>query len=195
MVAQQTTGTPNILGNSNHARAIELARAYPKGRNIMNRRTAFMLTGMTLLGLAIAAIPQVSFAQSSSLIGTWKQNLDKSKVVGPPLRSSTIIYTQDGQNMRATNQSIDAQGTATTVVYMHIYDGMPHPTTGSPVFDASAYTRVDANTIILGRFKAGKLVLIGTLVVSQDGKTLTGSLTGTQANGQLGSDIVVFEKQ
>src|SRR6516162_7595188 len=105
----------------------------------MNRRTASSLTAMALLGLAIAAFPQVGFAQSSSLIGTWKLNLDKSKLVGPPPRSATLTYTQDGQNFRNTAQGIDAQGNSTTVVFMHIYDGMPHPTTGSPVYDASAY--------------------------------------------------------
>jgi hypothetical protein len=78
---------------------------------------------------------------------------------------------------------------------MHIYDGMPHPTTGSPVYDASAYTRVDGNTLIVARFKAGKLVLIGTLVVSQDGKTLTGPQTGSLANGQPGNTILVYDKQ
>ena len=161
----------------------------------MNRRTTFMLTGMTLLGLAMVALPQVSFAQSGSLIGTWKLNLDKSKLVGPPPRSATLTYTQDGQNMRSTAQGIDAQGNPTMVVFMHIYDGMPHPTTGSPVYDASAYTRVDGNTLIVARFKAGKLVQIGTLVVSQDGKTLTGPSTGTQANGQLGNTILVYDRQ
>ena len=161
----------------------------------MNRRTASSLTAMALLGLAIAAFPQVGFAQSSSLIGTWKLNLDKSKLVGPPPRSATLTYTQDGQNIRSTAQGIDAQGNSTTVVFMHIYDGMPHPTTGSPVYDASAYTRVDGNTLIVARFKAGKLVLIGTLVVSQDGKTLTGPQTGTLANGQPGNTILVYEKQ
>jgi hypothetical protein len=161
----------------------------------MNRRTAFMLTGMTLLGLAIAALPQGSFAQSSSVIGTWKMNIGKSKFTGPPERSSTATFTQDGQNIRGTNQVIDAQGNATTVVFMNIYDGMPHPTTGSPLYDASAYTRLDANTVIISRFKAGKLVQVGTSVVSQDGKTMTGSLTGTQLNGQLGSEIEVYDKQ
>ena len=29
----------------------------------MNRRTTFTVTGMTLLGLAIAALPEVGFAQ------------------------------------------------------------------------------------------------------------------------------------
>ena len=161
----------------------------------MNRRTTFMLTGMTLLGLAMVALPRVSFAQSSSLIGTWKLNLDKSKLVGAPPRSATLTYTQDGQNMRSTAQGIDAQGNPTMVVFMHIYDGMPHPTTGSPVYDASAYTRVDGNTLIVARFKAGKLVQIGTLVVSQDSKTLTGPSTGTQANGQLGNTILVYDRQ
>ena len=161
----------------------------------MNRRTASSLTAMALLGLAIAAFPQVGFAQSSSLIGTWKLNLDKSKLVGAPPRSATLTYTQDGQNMRSTAQGIDAQGNPTMVVFMHIYDGMPHPTTGSPVYDASAYTRVDGSTLIVARFKAGKLVQIGTLVVSQDGKTLTGPSTGTQANGQLGNTILVYDRQ
>ena len=161
----------------------------------MNRRTTFMLTGMTLLGLAMVALPWVSFAESSSLIGTWKLNLDKSKLVGAPPRSATLTYTQDGQNMRSTAQGIDARGNPTMVVFMHIYDGMPHPTTGSPVYDASAYTRVDGSTLIVARSKAGKLVQIGTLVVSQDGKTLTVPSTGTQPNGQLGNTIQVYDKQ
>jgi hypothetical protein len=161
----------------------------------MNRRTAFMLTGMTLLGLAIASLPQVSLAQSSPLIGTWKLNLDKSKLVGVALRSSTLTYTQDGQNIRATDQLIDAQGNSATAVFMHIYDGMPHPSTGLSFYDASAYTRVDANTIIISRFKAGKLVQIGTLVVSQDGKTLTNPETGFRANGPPVEFILIYDKQ
>jgi hypothetical protein len=156
----------------------------------MNRRT---LTTMALLGLAVAtALPQTGFAQSSPLIGTWKLNLDKSKFSpGPPPRSATVTYTQDGPNIRLTAQQIDAQGNPTTVVFMHIYDGQPHPSTGSPVFDASAYTRVDANTIIFTRLKAGKLLATGTLVVSQDGKTGTVTTTGTVP----GNGIAVYDKQ
>src|SRR5438874_8048171 len=144
----------------------------------MNRRTACMLTTMTLFGLI--ALPQVSFAQSSPLIGTWKLNLDRSKYSPDPApRSLTLKYEQEGQNIKNTSQGIDARGNPTTGALMHIYDGQPHPSTGSPDFDASAYTRVDANTIIWGRFKGGKLVAVGTGVVSQDGKTWTTTTTGT----------------
>ena len=75
----------------------------------MNRRIARMLTTLTLFGLI--ALPQVSFAQSSPLIGTWKLNLDKSKYSpGTAPRSLTLKYEQEGQNIKTTNQGIDARG-------------------------------------------------------------------------------------
>jgi hypothetical protein len=78
---------------------------------------------------------------------------------------------------------------------MHIYDGQPHPTTGSPAFDASAYTRVDPNTFVFSRLKAGKLVGAGTGVLSQDGKTWTVTQAGTDANGRPLNSIAVYDKQ
>jgi hypothetical protein len=159
----------------------------------MNRRTT--MTGIALFALAMAAWPQPGFAQSSPLIGTWKLNLEKSKFVGSPLRSLTITYQQDGQNIRATNQAIDAQGNPTTTVLMHIYDGQPHPSTGNPDYDASAYTRVDTNTLILSRFKAGKLIAVGTLVISPDGKTFTNNNSGVGSAPGAATGITVFEKQ
>jgi hypothetical protein len=162
----------------------------------MNRRTAFVLTAMALLGLAAAGLPQLGFAQSSPLIGTWKLSLDKSKFSpGPPPRSASLTYTQDGKNIRATNPFIDAQGNPVTLVNMLIFDGQPHPSIGSPNYDATAYTRLDANTIIYTRLKAGKLVGIGTNVMSQDGKTLTISLTGTDASGRASTNVFVYDKQ
>ena len=157
----------------------------------MNRRTTFILTGMTLLVLAVAALPQVGFAQSSSLIGRWRLNLDKSKFSpGPPPRSATLTYTQDGQNIRNNTQGIDAQGNTVSGVLMHIYDGQPHPSTGGQASDASAYTRIDANTFIFSRSKVGKLVSTGNGVISPDGKTLTVTTTGTNGNS-----VAVYEKQ
>jgi hypothetical protein len=161
--------------------------------DIMKRHTTFMLIGMVLLGLAIGVFPEVGFAQSSPLIGTWRLNLDKSKFSPgppPPPRSLTLTYTQDGQNIRNTTQVIDAQGNSSSTMFLHIYDGQPHPTTGSPYYDASAYLRVGANTVIFSRSKAGKLVEIGTGVVSQDGKTFT--VTSTDEDG---TEVLAFDKQ
>jgi hypothetical protein len=146
----------------------------------MNWRGAIALAGITVLGLAIGGVLQHSFAQSNPLIGAWKLNISKSKFssrTAPP-RNATLHYQQDGQNFKNTAQTTDALGNSTTVVYMHIYDGQPHPTTGASDYDASAYTRVDANTVIFGRFKAGKLIATGTITVSPDGETNTVTTTG-----------------
>ena len=80
--------------------------------------------------------------------------------------------------MRDTVQVIDAQGNGSTGVIMHVYDGLPHPTTVSPDYDATVITRVDANTLIFNRLKAGRLVATGTFVVSPDGTMLTVTTTG-----------------
>ena len=72
---------------------------------------------------------------------------------------------------------------------------MPHPVTGSPNFDAIAPTRVDAYTTIISRTKAGKLVRASIDVVSRDGKTLTGTTAGIEANGRQFNIINVYDKQ
>jgi hypothetical protein len=162
----------------------------------MNRRTTLMLTGMTLLGLAFAASPQVALAQSDPFDGVWQLNLAKSNQTGPGavVKSATSYYRGEGQNRKLTHVVIDAEGNPYSAVYMHIYDGQPHPTTGSTRYDASSYTQVDAHTINYSRTKAGKLVETGTIVVSQDGKTLTAAIKGTDASGREYNDVAVYDK-
>ena len=162
----------------------------------MNKRATFILTGMTLLGLAIAALPQVGFAQSDPWLGTWKLNLAKSKYGPVSLpKSLTVTVQEEGQNHKVTAVGIDAEGKPISSVVMWIYDGMPHPVTGTPNFDAIATTRVDAYTTIISRTKAGKLVRASIDVVSQDGKTHTGTTAGIEANGRQFNIINVYDKQ
>jgi hypothetical protein len=150
-----------------------------------------MLTGMMLLGLALAASPQVALAQSDPLDGIWQVNLAKSKLAGPYAgwKSITLYLHGEGQNRRDTAVAIDAQGNPRSFVLMHIYDGQPHPQTGSPDVDANAYTRVDARTIKYSRTKAGKVVSTGTMAVPQDGKTLTVTEKGTDPSGGNGTPL------
>jgi hypothetical protein len=134
---------------SEHAAFDAVREPFPRGGNIMTRRTTLMLTGMTLLGLAFAASPQAALAQSDPFDGIWQSNLAKSNLTGrlAGLKSATHYFHGEGQNRRDTEVGIDAQGNPFSVVRMHIYDGQPHPTTGSSISDASTYTQVDAHTI------------------------------------------------
>jgi len=160
----------------------------------MNRRT-ILIAGFSVALFAMAA-PQVGLAQTSPLIGKWKLNLDKSKFSpGPPPKSQTLNFEGAGQDLKNTAEGIDAQGQATKIVFIHIYDGKPHPTAGSPLFDATTYTPVDAYHVNFVRSKDGKAVLTGSNVVSSDGTTYTVTTEGTGANGEKISSVAVFEKQ
>ena len=161
----------------------------------MNRRTTFMLTGMALLGLVIV-LPQVSFGQSNPLTGTWKINLAKSKYSGPPPRSGTTTFEAAGQGLKIIAEGIDAQGNPTKVDYgISELDGKSSPATGTPDYDAQAATRVDANTFVANRTKAGKLVQIVIIRVAPDGKTRTVTTTGINAKGQPLDNIAFYDKQ
>jgi hypothetical protein len=160
----------------------------------MNRRT---LTTIVLLGLAVAtALPQIAFAQTDSFLGTWQLNLAKSKYSpGPPPKSGTMYIRGEGQTQRNTAVNIDAEGNPGTLVTMRVFDGQPHPVTGSNLYDETTYTRIDAysNKVVLT--KAGKFVSTIGGVLSQDGKTYTLTTTGTDANGRQINNISVYDKQ
>jgi len=167
----------------------------------MNPRVTLAFTSMALIFLAavlVTAVPQTGLGQSNPLIGTWKLNLAKSKYLGAPApRSTTLTFTAEGENLKLTADTIDAQGQAVKTVFTHIYDGKPHPTTGvaGGLYDSSAYTRSDANTINIVRLKDGKAVQTGWAVLSADAKTYTVTTGGTGPNGQAMSSVAVFEKQ
>jgi hypothetical protein len=81
------------------------------------------------------------------------------------------------------------------IVFTIVYDGQPHPTTGSPDFDTSTYRRVDANNSEYSRLKAGRVVMTGTRAISSDGKTSTVTAKGVTLAGQQFEDVYLFEKQ
>ena len=161
----------------------------------MNRRTTLTLISTGLLFLAA----NIGLAQTNPQIGTWKLNIAKSKIAGPPPRSLILTFSGEGDTLTNTAESIDAQGQASKTLFMHIYDGKPHPTptTGAAaaLYDTSTYTRMNINTINFVRTKDGKTVQTGSIVVSSDGKTYTVTTEGVGLNGQQSNEVLVFDRQ
>jgi hypothetical protein len=150
-----------------------------------------MIKRLAIVGLIVAS---PAFGQGvDPLIGTWKLNREKSTATFLLQRSMTLTWTGDGQNLIDTSEGIDAQGQAFKVVFRHIYDGMPHPTTGSPDYDQTSYTRI-GNTINWVRFRLGKTVEVGQAVIVP-GKTYTLSIEGIDANNQSYHAVSVFDRQ
>jgi hypothetical protein len=148
------------------------------------------------LGIIVAVgLTLPAFGQSADpLIGMWKFNPEKSTYVGiPPVKSATHTWTMEGQNLTNTVEGVDSQGQPFKIVFLHIYDGMSHPTTGGPDYDSTIYHRI-GNTENAVRFKQGKVVDIAQISIVP-GKSYTVTSEGIVANGQQYHSVAVYERQ
>jgi hypothetical protein len=137
-----------------------------------------------------------SFAQTDPIIGTWKLNLAKSKLIpGPPPKSQTLTYEAAGQGVKVTVKGTDAEGKPIDSQFTANYDGKDYPVTGNPGWDTITWKRIDAYKSESTRKKAGKVVVTATRVVSKDGKTLTLTEEGVTAKGEKFRNTVVYDKQ
>jgi hypothetical protein len=147
-----------------------------------------------IVGIALTALGV--FAADNSL-GTWKLNMQKSKFTpSAPVKSLTSTReTSDGGVKVTTTGERAPDGTAINASYTAKYDGKDYPATGAP-YDTIALRQVNANKFTAELKNAGnKYKTTGRLVISKDGKTLTSTMKGTDAQGTPISYTMVYDKQ
>ena len=151
--------------------------------------------------LALAAVLAADALKASAQatdprIGTWKMNPAKSKYdPGPAPQSLTVKVEPAGQGEKVTAEFVNADGTRATTVYTASFDGKDSPLTGSQIANTVALKRVDPRTTVRTDKKDGKVVQTLTRVVALDGKTMTVTGKGTNAQGQAVNNVIVFDKQ
>ena len=147
--------------------------------------------------LSVLAITSVMAFAADTSAGTWKFNAAKSKFTGSVvIKSQTDVReaTPDG-GMKVTRTGQLPDGTAVKGSFAYKYDGKEYPATGL-AFDVVSVKRVDANTTTFEIKKTGgKYHVTGQNVISADGKTMTQTAKGTDAEGKPISSTVVFDKQ
>jgi len=155
--------------------------------NIVTTKRLF--TAAVVVGLLNAA----ALAQSNDpLIGTWKLNVGKSK--GAKSGSTTVEAA--GKGIKFTVDLVTADGNTSHWGFTANYDGKDYPVTGdSPYGNVVAVTRVDAKTIRITSKQDGKVTTTSTIVVSEDGKTRTTTIKGTDVKGQPVDIVSFYEKQ
>jgi hypothetical protein len=114
---------------------------------------------------------------------------------GPAPQSLTLKVEASGEGEKATAEGVNAAGTPTMLQYTANFDGKDYPLTGSPNADKIALKRIDARTTERTDKKGDRVVLTYTRVVSEDGKTMTVTVKGTNAQGQAVDNVQVWEKQ
>jgi hypothetical protein len=161
---------------------------------------AAVVAAVVVLALGV---PPTVLAQADHHIGTWKLNLAKSNSTPPPTTPppQSVVRTYEpfeGKGIKATFVTIAADGTRTTTSFSAHFDGKDYPWTGTPPTGLAsiALKRVDAYTwAATNKGKVTGVINTGTNTVSKDGKTLTYTSKGTNAQGQPVSGVQVFERQ
>jgi hypothetical protein len=152
-------------------------------------------SSLTLGVILTAAAAMIAAQGANPRIGTWHLNVAKSKYdPGPAPKSQTLTIEAAGDGEKVTSEIVSASGATTTATYTAAYDGKPHTLTGSEIADTVTLKRIDANTSERVDSKGGKTVQTYTRTVSKDGKTMTVTIKGTNAQGKPVHNVAVFEK-
>lgn len=159
------------------------------------RALSSILGAIIVVGVTVALSAQTP-AATNARVGTWHLNVTKSKYSpGPAPKSHVLtVAAAAGDAETVTSEMVSAAGAKTVTSYTAAYDGKPHPLKGSETADTVTLKRIDANTSERVDSKGGKTMLTYTRVVEKDGKTMTVTIKGTNAQGQAVNNVVVFEK-
>jgi hypothetical protein len=148
-----------------------------------------------LIGLVTAFIGGAALAQNEAINGTWKLNVAKSKYdPGPGPKSQTIVISGTDAARKIVVDLTPQNGNA---VHWEVSGG---PGTQLPVVGTNAnadhyvFSRINATTLEAQYFREGKPTIKQTAVVSADGRTLTVTGTGTDAQGRTVNNVAVYDK-
>lgn len=156
--------------------------------------------GRILTGAFLAlAITTLSASAADNSLGTWKLNVEKSKYTpGPvPVKALTVVREASDSGVKVTTTGEQTNGTPIHTSYTAKYDGSASSVTGdNPLYDTISIKQTDANTLTDERKKTGgKYEAKGRTVVSHDGKTMTVTTRGVNAEGKKFTGVLVFDKQ
>ncbi len=156
-----------------------------------------VLTVVCVIGLALA-VSGVVLAESDAHMGTWKLNVAKSKFdPGPPNKSETRTYESTGDGYKFHGEGVKADGSTQTYSFTVKYDGKDYPVTGQEPAGADTLNikLIDSNHINSTSKKNGKVLYTSSVLVSKDGKVMTLTSKGKNANGQSFNNVLVYDKQ
>ena len=148
-----------------------------------------LLCAATLMG-------SQSAVAGENWVGSWKLNASKSKFASEAVtRADTLKFESTTAGIKLTSQGTDPQGKAVHGEYTSHFDGKDVPWTGNPSADVACPKRIDDNSYENVWKKGGKATITAKATVSKDGKTLTISQKGTDAQGATVSSVAVYDRQ
>jgi hypothetical protein len=160
-------------------------------------RVALLRSRTLIVGLLTLASGGAVFAQQGidPVNGTWKLNLAESTYnPGPAPKSQTVVIAGTDAARRISVDLTPATGDAT---HWEVSgkSGTELPVVGSnPNADKYVVKRINARTLEAQYLRDGKPTLKQTAVASGNGRTLTVTASGTDAQGRTVNNVAVYHK-
>jgi hypothetical protein len=149
---------------------------------------------VAVLALLVASAVSAQSSQRDPRIGTWTLNVAKSK--GVSAKSGTRTYTQSGDNVTAHVEMVSSDGSKRVYEVTDKKDGKDHPWAGQAPGGADTVSvRRVGNTLKAEDKKGGKVIFKTTITFSSDGKVMTMTTKGVDANGKPFNSVGVYDKQ
>lgn len=149
----------------------------------------------------VALLAAYSGAQAQApdpWLGTWKVNLAKSTYKpGPkPTVAGIVKMETSAGGFKTTIDGSNPQGQPIHTETVGKFDGNDNSVTGAPLPNTTAaYKRINGRTFETLNKVDGKPTITTRVVVSADGKTLTATQTGKNAQGETVDNVIVADKQ
>jgi hypothetical protein len=159
-----------------------------------DRTVKLILTLAAIIVLTLVP-SHLLLAQGNPFLGTWKLNPAKCKfTAGAPPKEETFTVQLVGDQDQMTANGTAADGSAITLKYQVPKKGGAGRILTGP-FDGISAKMIDENTMGTSYRKGGKEIRSTQTVISKDGKTMSATIKGTDAQGKPASGVLVFEKQ
>jgi hypothetical protein len=178
-------------------------------------KRSWLVFGCTAAILGFVAFLSETPAQNvNPIIGTWKQNIEKSTYSpgpAPPKGFGSVRQYAAGVDgsIVAITFNIDSSGIPSLgAISAANYDGMEYAqytvatlatSLGShisPKIERTiAYKPIDPYSVGIVQRQDGQIVAASTRTISRDGKTMTDRSNYTDASGAHVTNVLIFEKQ
>lgn len=133
--------------------------------------------------------------QASPLSGDWVANIAKSKRhPNHQFQSATLHFVVDGNTVTLTHAGVNAGGQQESGTVVLEADGKERPVPGQPGVVVVAKWVGPRLLQTVGK-SAGATVGEGSYEVSPDGRTLTATVSGTDAGGARFEQVIVFDRK
>jgi hypothetical protein len=158
-------------------------------------RRLLTVLSITTMALIVSTAISAQSSENDPRIGTWKLDTAKSKDHAPR-RSDTRTYTQSGDSLTAHIEIVNSDGSTQIYGYTAKSDGKDYPWTGQvPTGAETVSMKRIGNTFISESKKGGKLLFTTTATFSAEGKVMTLTTKGTDADGKPIDIVRVYDKQ